>query len=108
MGQFSVKIMGLTGSVLSENQHLISVATSQAVFSGGNDVIYGGDGQDVLFGDFGLIESSATILIDNITFGSDIIYGGEGTDYIFGDMHETGGNGILITTDVGAADYLFQ
>ncbi|WP_339951267.1 calcium-binding protein [uncultured Albimonas sp.] len=57
-----------------------TAATSPATFAG-DDLLYGGDGDDVIYGDFQADPSS----LYAVHLGDDVIYGGAGNDTIYTD-----------------------
>ena len=68
--------------------------------SGFGDTLHGGDGADVLYGDFDQV-SFASVTIGLFTLGDDVLYGGNGNDLMYGDY---GGNSVLSAT-VGLLSY---
>jgi Ca2+-binding RTX toxin-like protein len=61
-----------------------------------NDLIYGGDGNDIILGDFGSVDAEGLVSLTG-GMGDDTLLGGDGVDEMYGE----GGNDLL---DGGAGD----
>lgn len=83
----------VTAGTASVGAGINNSATALAIVIGntiitGVDIIDGGAGDDVIFGDgetFELIVTGSIVEGNRITFGSDILLGGDGNDTMFGD-----------------------